>query len=383
MKKKRLLFFANSLYGGGAEKVLQTLLINLDSYKYDITLYSVNEDVLNNKYPSNIKYKYIFKQHANNIISRLWAKITNKIKLIIYYNLSPVWFYRLFVRGEYDTEIAFIEGYSTRIISGSTNKLSRKIAWIHTDLKNNHWTKISYRSLIEEVESYSKYDNILCVSNNVKQSMTQLFPNLIESLKVLYNPIDDQHIRQQAKKTPSVKLAINSNSIKLVSTGRLVYEKGYDRLLTIIKRLIDEGANISLTILGEGGDRQQLEKYIISNNLTEYIFFPGFVDNPYSIMAQHDIFVCSSRAEGYSTAITEALILGLPIVTTDCSGMKELLGENNEYGIVTQNDDDALYKGIKSIINSNEVFKLYKSKATARGKDFSLSKQISEIENIL
>ena len=86
MKKKRLLFFANSLYGGGAEKVLQTLLINLDSYKYDITLYSVNEDVLNNKYPSNIKYKYIFKQHANNIISRLWAKITNKIKLIIYYN---------------------------------------------------------------------------------------------------------------------------------------------------------------------------------------------------------------------------------------------------------------------------------------------------------
>lgn len=382
MKKKRLLFFANSLYGGGAEKVLQTLLINLDSYKYDITLYSVNEDVLNNKYPSNIKYKYIFKQHANNIISRLWAKITNKIKLIVYYNLSPKWFYRLFVKGKYDTEIAFIEGYSTRIISGSTNKSSNKVAWVHIDLLNNHWTNIAYQNKIEEEISYYKYNNIICVSENVEESMLKLFPKL-KKVQVKYNPIDDKSIRKFSTENCTYYNDLNLDTIKLVSTGRLVHQKGYDRLLPIIKRLVDDGHNIHLTILGEGSDRRELEEYITNNNLNNVVSLPGFVQNPYAIMANSDIFVCSSRAEGYSTAVTEALILGLPIVTTNCSGMKELLGENNEYGIVIQNNEEALYNGIKLMITDKDIFKLYKSKAIARGKDFSLSKQISEIENIL
>ena len=381
MKKKKLLFCANGLYGGGAEKVLQTLLCNLDYSKYDITLYSVMEDILNDKYPKNIKYKYIFKQRATNVITRLWARITNKIKLIIYYNLSPSWFYRLFVRGKYDTEIAFIEGYSTRIISGSTNKSSRKTAWVHIDLLNNHWTEITFKNNYEEAEAYSKFDNIVCVSNNVKQSMAQLFPD-ISKLKVAYNPIDDQNIRQLSREKTSLKID-NDATIKLVSTGRLVPQKGYDRLLPIIKRLINDGLKVSLTILGEGGDRQQLEEYIETNNLTNRVSLPGFVDNPYAAMAKHDIFVCSSRAEGYSTAVTEALILGLPVVTTDCSGMKELLGNDNEYGIVTPNDDEALYRGIKSLADDDNIFQLYKSKATERGKDFSLTKQIAEIENIL
>ena len=86
--KKRLLFFTNSLYGGGAEKVLQTLLSNLDLNKYDITLYSVNEGVLNDSYPKGINYKYIFKQNASTFLSRMWTKISNKFKLTIYYKFN-------------------------------------------------------------------------------------------------------------------------------------------------------------------------------------------------------------------------------------------------------------------------------------------------------
>lgn len=382
MKKKRLLFFTNSLYGGGAEKVLQTLLSNLDSSKYDITLYSVNEETLNERYPSNLKFRYIFKQNATNAISRFWVKIINKIKLIVYYNLSPKWFYRLFVKGKYDTEIAFIEGYSTRIISGSTNKSSNKVAWVHIDLLNNHWTNIAYQNKIEEEISYYKYNNIICVSENVEESMLKLFPKL-KKVQVKYNPIDDKSIRKFSTENCTYYNDLNLDTIKLVSTGRLVHQKGYDRLLPIIKRLVDDGHNIHLTILGEGSDRRELEEYITNNNLNNVVSLPGFVQNPYAIMANSDIFVCSSRAEGYSTAVTEALILGLPIVTTNCSGMKELLGENNEYGIVIQNNEEALYNGIKLMITDKDIFKLYKSKAIARGKDFSLSKQISEIENIL
>ena len=348
--KKRLLFFTNSLYGGGAEKVLQTLLCNLDLDKYDITLYSVNEGVLNDTYPKGIKYRYIFKQNSTTFLSRLWAKISNKFKLIIYYKFSPCTFYRLFVRGKYDTEIAFIEGYSTRIVSGSTNKSSKKIAWVHIDLRNNHWTDIAFQNLQEEEKSYSKFDNVFCVSSNVVDSMKYLFPNL-NTLEVKYNPIDDNKIKHLSKNIVPLNLKYNKG-VKLVSNGRLVSQKGYDRLLPIVRRLIDDGHNITLTILGEGSDRISLEKYISENKLNEYITLPGFVENPYSIMSQHDIFVCSSRSEGYSTAVTEALILGLPVVTTNCSGMKELLGENNEYGIVVENDDDALYTGLKQFLSN-------------------------------
>ena len=379
--KKRLLFFTNSLYGGGAEKVLQTLLCNLDLNKYDITLYSVNEGVLNASYPKGINYKYIFKQNSTSLLSRLWAKIYNKFKLIIYYKFSSRTFYRLFVKGEYDTEIAFIEGYSTRIVSGSTNHYSKKLAWVHIDLKNNHWTDIAYKNIEEENECYSKFDNIFCVSSNVVDSMKCLFPNL-NTLEVKYNPIDDNKIKYLSNIIVPLDLCHNK-CVKLVSNGRLVHQKGYDRLLPIAKRLIEDGHNITLTILGEGCDRISLEKYISENKLNEYITLPGFVENPYSIMSQHDIFVCSSRSEGFSTAVTEALILGLPVITTDCSGMKELLGENNEYGIVIQNDDDALYIGLKQLLSNPTNFEFYKKKSLERGKFFSLENQILEIEKNL
>ena len=153
--------------------------------------------------------------------------------------------------------------------------------------------------------------------------------------------------------------------------------------MPIIKRLIDEGIDISLTILGEGEDRNILEKYIVQNNLQNIVFLPGFVDNPYAVLAKHDIFVCSSRAEGYSTAVTEALILGLPVITTDCSGMKELLGENNEYGIIVENDDESLYLGLKQLLTQPSLIENYKQKATNRQKDFSLNSLMAEIQNFI
>ena len=377
--KKRLLFFTNSLYGGGAEKVLQTLLSNLDLNKYDITLYSVNEGVLNDSYPKGINYKYIFKQNASTFLSRMWTKISNKFKLTIYYKFSPQTFYRLFVKGKYDTEIAFIEGYSTRIISGSTNRYSKKLAWVHIDLMNNHWTTIAYKDKSEEESCYLNFNKVICVSNNVVESMKRLYTS-INTLEVKYNPIDDNKIKYLS----NISLDLNQNKcIKLVSNGRLVHQKGYDRLLPIIKRLINEGHEISLTILGEGSDRTALEEYIADNSLQNNVFLLGFVENPYSIMAKHDVFICSSRSEGYSTAVTEALVLGLPVLTTDCSGMKELLGDNNEYGIVVENNEDSLYIGLKQLLDNPKDIEFYTQKAIERGKYFSLKKQISEIEKIL
>ncbi|MDY3308100.1 MAG: glycosyltransferase, partial [Eubacteriales bacterium] len=94
-------------------------------------------------------------------------------------------------------------------------------------------------------------------------------------------------------------------------------------------------------------------------------------------------FVCASHAEGFSTAATEALIVGTPVCTVEVSGMKEMLGENNEYGIVTENDDEALYKGIKSLIDAPELLAHYKHRAEMRGKTFSTENTVKAVEEML
>lgn len=186
--KRRVVFFVNSLYGGGAEKVLQTLLRHLDRTKFDVTLYSLHKSVLNESYPSDITYRYIYGH----------GKITDYFKTFIYKFYPPSLFYRLFIRGEYDTEVAYIEGYSTRIVSGSTNKKSKKIAWVHIDLGNNHWTDIAFRNRTEEYECYRKFDDVVAVSETVCHTMKRLFPD-IQRMLCLYNPIDSGEIRRKAQ----------------------------------------------------------------------------------------------------------------------------------------------------------------------------------------
>lgn len=377
--KKRVLFVINSLWGGGAEKVFQTLLCNLDKNKYDITVYSVNQTHIGPPYPmSGIEYRYIFGQLAKTGLERFKMRLMNKLKLTVYYHLSPKWFYRMFMRGRYDVEVAFIEGYATRVVSGSTNKRSKKLAWVHIDLEKNHWTDVAYRSRKEEEAAYNRFDLIPVVSQSVHASMKSLFKK-IETFLVVKNPIDERFICSQSV---VFKAKLPSAAIKLVSIGRFENQKGYDRLLPIVRRLVDEGYDLSLTLLGDGSQRKSLELYINGNGLSERVSLPGFQSNPYPWLAGADLFVCSSRSEGYSTVVTEALILGLPVITTDCAGMGELLG-CGRYGMIVDNDDEALYNGLKSLVVNPEKIDEYRNLASERGKDFKLSALMSQIETLI
>ena len=188
--KRKVVFFINSLYGGGAEKVLQTLIRHLDRQKFVITLYSLHREKLDDSYPSDISFRYIYGH----------GKWSDYLKTFIYQYTSPSLFYRLFVKGKYDTEVAFIEGYSTRIVSGSTNKMSKKIAWVHIDLKQNHWTDVAFHNREEERICYSKFDVVVAVSKTVKRTNESLFPDIKSSLYI-YNPVSNDEIISQSKKS--------------------------------------------------------------------------------------------------------------------------------------------------------------------------------------
>lgn len=378
MKKLKVMFMCNSFYGGGAERVLQTILSNIDYSRFDVTLYTLHQTQLPPKLRGKVTLRHIYSHCLGGKSTRLkglFFKLNNKFKLIVYNRLSAKMFYRLFVRGKYDIEVAFIEGYSTRVISGSTNPKSKKLTWAHIDMLENHWSSIAYKNEEEEKACYSKFNVVACVSEVVRHSMDSLFD--LKTTKVVYNPVNEELILEKAKE--ELRECKKSDTFRFISLGRLEEQKGYDRLIPIIANLRSEGLNVELWIFGQGSHYGKLHKMINAFALEDYVMLWGFKSNPYAYFKYCDVFVCSSRNEGYSTAVTEALILGLPVVSTLCSGTTELLGENSEYGIVTENNTEALYQGMKKIMEKDCLEK-YKKKSLVRGSSFNLKELMSAFE---
>ena len=374
--RRKVLFFIESLAGGGAEKVLTTLVQHLDRSKFDVTVCVVSGG---GKYEEEVKrncrYKALLSTPSNSL-----SKVLYFIKHHLIYKWLPMWLvYKMFIPKGNDVEVAFVEGFATKILSFSCNKHARKYAWVHTDLSKNHWTDNVYENREEETCYYGRYDRVLGVSNTVCAAFQKELPLVNVPVMTMYNVIDSEEILSKSQEPLEKK---EKRGIRLVTAGRLEFQKGYTRLLRIVDRLMHEGSDIELWILGEGSERIVLEQYIEEHHLQERISLLGFQPNPYKYLATGDLFVCSSLAEGYSTAVAEALILGLPVVTTDCSGMSELL-RNGECGIITDNNEEALYEGMKQVLNTPDMLKFYTEKAKERGMDFSVDRLIEPFENLL
>lgn len=367
--KRKVVFFVNSLYGGGAEKVLQTLLRHLDRQRFEITLYSLHWEKLDDNYPSDITYRYIYGH----------GKWSDYLKTFVYQYFSPLLFYRLFVKGKYDTEVAFIEGYSTRIVSGSTNPHSKKIAWVHIDLKNNHWTDVAFRNRKEEQICYKNFHQVIAVSESVKNVNDILFPNLQSSIYI-YNPVPSKEIISKSKEPWMKDLMIEG--FIFVTSGRLTKQKGYDRLLEAVARLQKENFHFEVLIIGEGEERRALEQQISHEGLERNVRLLGYMNNPFPIIAKADCFVCSSRAEGFSLVILEAMILGLPIISTNCSGPNELVGDS-EYGLLVNNSVDGIYRGMKRFLDNPQYVKELRMKSLERSRYFNLEQTMGQIEKVL
>lgn len=285
--------------------------------------------------------------------------------------------YTLLIPKGNDIEIAFVEGFCTKILSHSSNKKAKKIAWVHTDLINNHWITSVYKNKQEEKKSYQRYDKIIGVSNTATNAIKQLYN--VNNAITLYNPIENDNIRKRANE--SIALPPKVQAVRMVTIGRFVPQKAYDRLLRVIKHLYEDGYSIELWILGDGEQRPILEEYINTYSLSKIVTLWGFQKNPYPYLKHSDIFVCSSISEGYSTAVNEALILQLPVITTACSGMDELL-LNGKCGLITNNTEKDLYFGIKKCLDHSDILSTYKIQIKQRNKEFELSNRISQIENM-
>ena len=328
----KILFFIETLEGGGAEKVLRDLVNHMDQTRFDITVQTVWPCDSSRLLVPGIHYKTTFRE--KNKLNQQRYRVEAELGIL----------YQLHIKDDYDIECAYLEMGPTKVMAASTNKKAKKLAWVHCDLTKAVGDPSSYAR--KTASWYAKYDQVVCVSQNVKEAFDTLYQQRFSS-SVLYNVIDDAAIIEKANLLPEER--IRKRRFTVLSLGRLSAQKNYLRLLKTHKQLLDEGIPHDLWIFGEGPQRSQLERYVEDQNLKNSVWLPGFQENPYPYVKEADLLACSSNYEGFSTFLTEGLILGKPIVTTDVTGVREQMGDS-EFGLIVDNDEEAFYQGLKRML---------------------------------
>lgn len=358
-----------NLKHGGAEKVLVNLVNNLDPNRYDITvklLFDVG--VHKDKLKPHIRYSYVFKREfrGNNRLLQLFPA-------------QLLWKYT--VKEHYDIAVSYLEGPTSRILSGCTDPNIKRAAWVHIEFDSPQKAAVGFRSPKEAETAYNSFDRIVAVSEGVKDSFRKhLF--IEKPIHVLYNTNETEQILEKAKHEPDDPRFENDGCFTVCSVGKLMKTKAFERLLYAHERLLKDGIENRVYILGIGEEQKDLERRIREAGVEDSFLLLGFKDNPYQYVARCDLYVCSSWREGFSTAVTEALIVGTPVVSTCCSGASELLGGDNEYGIVTENTAEGIYEGMKRMLSEEGMLQHYRKQAAIRGRFFSREKTAAAVADL-
>lgn len=376
--KKKILIRIGSLRHGGAEKVLVTFLKNLPAEKYEIDLLL---NLYSGKYlkdvPSWINIYYLNK--GEMITTNRPQDIPQKAFRVIYQKILstfPKLLYKFILPNKkYDIEFAAIHGMADEILN-SPIKSSKKIVWIHNDLSNipEYTTK--------RLKNFFEFDQILVISEKINQLFLGLANSDEQKQKVvrIYNPIDVNEIKKSALEPCEIQKKTDQPTF--VSIGTVFPQKGFDRLLRAHRRLLDEGFQHQVWIVGDGYDFPNIKKLVEELKVEETAHLIGFKENPYPYFVQADYYILSSRYEGYPTVLFEAMVLAKPIITTDVSGVREMLNDG-ELGYIIDNEEEAIYDGMKYFIQNPEIAHKYQQIIEGKTLPFELGNAVNSIEKYL
>lgn len=364
----RVLFVIDTMNAGGAEKVLLDTATALQN-DFDVSVLALFEYPDDPNLVDQVKrvadYRSLFTYRKGGAFVRALNGARVRILRRMLRSLPPSLLHRLFVRGSYEVEVAFLEGRATRLVSGLRDGRCVSYAWVHTDVEANPWADAYYRSLQEERECYGAFDRVLAVSSETAAKAARRFG---VDVRFVQNIVDSAAVVAKARQ-PHSSLC-REGRLEVVAVGRLEEVKGPDRLVRSVRRCLDAGIPVHATLVGDGGQRAALEELVGPLGVQEAVSFAGYQPNPYPFMADADLVVCPSRAEGFSGTVTEALLLGKPVLTTDCAGMADLLGDS-QWGLVVENSQEGLDRGLQEVLSSPERLGQLAALASERGRDFS------------
>ena len=357
----------NNMRCGGAEKALISLLETIDYSAYEVDLFLFKHDgIFMNQIPKSVhlleepkEFQYydmsikraiqdclrrgkwhialmrslagfIFKSENNRVRceQRVWKYISKSLK-----NIDK----------PYDIAIGYLEKNPIYFCIDKV-KAHKKIGFIHND-----YDKLGMDPELDRTY-FDKLDYLVTVSEECSQILKRRFPTYQHKVDVMYNIVSPAAIHKLALEP----IEWNDGHTKLVSVGRLNYQKGFELAVETCKELIKNGYPVKWYIIGEGEEREKLERMIADHQLQDAFVLMGLKENPYPYIKEADIYVQPSRFEGKSIAIDEAKILHKPIVVTNFSTAKDQI-KDNENGLIADMNAASLFAAIKALLDDNKL----------------------------
>jgi glycosyltransferase involved in cell wall biosynthesis len=385
-EKKTVLFAIDALYGGGAEKVLIYILERLDRRKFsiDLFLFTRSGDYVS-MIPPDVNVVYLFEDidKTRNQFIRFLKSLRRSVVIRLLKVFPWAFAWKTLPRSRYDVGISFCEGMNLLLFSGAKDFFLERISWIHSDVA--HHAPVFGRAYFER--QLRSFNNVVFVSHNALHAFERVYPEFpTEKLRCIYNPIDVSGIIKSGAEPFNfpTKKGISNGAVRIVSVGRFMRVKRFDRLLNVIKRLVSDGRIVEVFIIGEGWEKVELERLIDRLEIGHIVRLIPFQKNPYVWMKNADIFVSSSDCEGAPLVVLEALILGTPIVATRTAGSKEIL-QDGKYGELVDISEEGLYVGLRKLLEDSDERKLRRTAlgdALKKGL-FPFGESVAEIENLL
>jgi len=362
--KKKVLFFLWSFsLGGGAEKILSTIVSNLDLEKYQIDILEIEHfDKGYEAVPEGVRIlkPYKKKSYGRVIDSILW-------RLRIYFpHLVRKWL----IKDDYDIEVSFT--IMNPAFPFSKREGVKKIAWIHGSIEaflaenQAHYRKNHYEQL-------SHADKIIAISKKTRESIETVYPMFNDKIQTIYNGYDFSSLLEKSEEVAPVTL--EKNSICVI--GRLEELKGTDRVLEVFTKLQQELSDIHLYYIGSGEQESFLKGEVERLQLQNKVHFLGYQKNPYSILKQAKVLLSLSKQEGFSGAVVEAVTLGIPFVSTNVGGALELSNEG-QFGEVINSNQEAI-DALKNYITGEKRISEQYSEFI---QQFTIEKQLQQIEEL-
>lgn len=361
----KILFVIPDLGGGGAEKILVNLVNNLDTKKFDVSVLVMFDGGVNRQFLSpKIKYRAVFKRYHRGLIRTLKF-------------FKPEFLFQQLIGDEYDVVVSFYESYFTRIVAGGTGK-TKLVSWVHRNFSTTYRMENFFRSKKELLKYYANFDRTYFVSQMALESFINEVADDRASYSVVPNVVETDVIRLQA--TEALPLKFDPSYFNLLGIGRFTHVKGFERLIKAVARLRDEDdLKVRLYLLGQGELRAEYQKLIQELQMNMVITILDYDANPYKYLKAANLYIVSSFYEGLSTTTTEALIVGTPVLTVNVSGASELLTDGRA-GVITENNDESLYLGIRKVLTTDGYLADLKSRAIERGNEFNTDRIVAIVE---
>lgn len=388
-EKKSLLFVVNTLGRAGAETLLLQVLKECRDPSYEVFLYVIlGQGELFDSLPSYVKVlnsapsslPVLSSKGRRRMVRSVLKAFVRKGNLFrkSFYIIrtfktmrekgrfqADKLFWRVLAEAApplsigFDLAVAWMEGGSAYYVADYV-KADKKIAMIHIDYESAGYT--------HEMDQgcWDKFSTIFTVSREVRQNFAVFYPQYASRLRIFPSSIDRAHIRALSQKTGG--FTDGYRGMRLLTVGRLTYQKGYDMALEVLALLKKRGLSVRWYVLGEGEERKTLERKRAKLGLTEDFILLGAVENPYPYYVQTDIYVHATRFEGKSIALQEAMALGCAVIVSDCNGNREEIIDGSE-GILCPFEPAILADCIEELLGDGKRRKDLGEHARARRTD--------------